>query len=80
MVAVLCEYTETHFKLVNWTVYELYLNTNIRVYTYILFKLPLFAWLNIKSKPKTNSKLYPIFTQVYMGILTSYAEKIHILN
>ena len=43
MVAVLCEYTETHFKLVNCTGYEFYLNTNIRVYTYILFKLSLFA-------------------------------------
>ena len=43
MVAVLCEYTEIHFKSGTCTVYELYLNTHIREYTYFLFKLSLFA-------------------------------------
>lgn len=69
MVAVLCEYTEIHFKSGTCTVYELYLNTHIRVYTYILFKLSLFAWLKIQSKPKTSSKWYPIFNSSIYGHL-----------
>ena len=69
MVAVLCEYTEIHFKSGTCTVYELYINTHIRVYTYILFKLSLFAWLKIKSKPKTSSKWYPIFNSSIYGHL-----------
>ena len=48
------------------------------IYTHNLLKLSLFTWLNIKSKPKMNSKLYAIlqyFNRVYVGTLAPYAEE-----
>lgn len=92
MDAQLCEYTKTHFKRVNHEAGELYLNLKIRIYTYISLKLSFFTRPKIKSKQKTDSKLYPAFnsrtgghldplcrenTPLYSGPLTGYLNCWH---